>query len=95
MSDIKQQIGKQIDDILESYYHKEIDLLEVRKQFLTLIEENYVSKGRGKCGDCKHFNQYTDYTMKCSFYGSMPRGVNDYELCIVDNGDKYGFESKI
>jgi predicted metal-dependent peptidase len=91
MSDIKQQI----QDIFWEYQTEALDINEAISEILKLINENYVSKGRGKCGDCKHFAQYSDGKMKCSFYGSMPRNTMEYELCIVDNGDKYGFESKI
>ncbi len=61
-------IVKQIDEILESYYKKQIDLLEVRKQFLTLIEENYVSKEE-RCKCQSDYVMYSELDGKCGTCG--------------------------
>lgn len=49
-------------------------------------------KKRGQCGDCKHWKKYSDNTMKCAFYGSMPRTSDKDKWCDIDNIKKFGFE---
>ena len=49
---------------------------------------------RGQCGNCKHWAKYSDQTMKCSFYGSMPRTSKADKWCDMDCRTKFGFELK-
>lgn len=49
-------------------------------------------KKTGQCKDCKHWTKYSDSSMKCAFYGSMPRTSNGEKWCDIDNGNKFGFE---
>lgn len=60
------QIEKRIDDILEDYFHKKIDLLEVRKQLFILWNE---------CGETKIINDPENFiecnTTECCGIGPI------------------------
>lgn len=47
-------MGEKIDKILEDYYQKQIDLLEVRKQLLLLLNNNSTE-------NCNHLIEFAVY----------------------------------
>lgn len=50
---------------------------------------------RGQCKNCKHWNKYSDGSMKCAFYRSMPKTSDGDKWCDIDNINTFGFESKV
>lgn len=47
---------------------------------------------RGQCKHCKHWKKYSDGTMRCAFYASIPRITDGDMWCDIDNIKKFGYE---
>lgn len=58
------------------------------------LQSKPITLERGQCGICKHWHKYSDDSMKCSFYGSMPRTSIAEKYCDIDNTISFGFEIK-
>lgn len=58
------------------------------------IFHNGVKIETGQCKNCKHWSKYSDGSMKCAFYDSMPRTSDGEKWCDIDNIRNFGFEFK-
>ena len=84
---IPEDIYLEAKKIITEYTKEQLQKHKVSGSVSILIE-------RGQCKYCQSWKSYSDNTMKCAFYGSMPRTTDGDKWCEIDNIQSFGFELK-
>ncbi len=47
---------------------------------------------RGLCKNCSYYVKYEDNLLRCAFYPSSPKTVDEDDYCKVDNLTSFGYK---